>query len=85
MKDDVFEIELQELKTTVIEHNKNRKWWQPKWKLIENMLFYTITYNGFPNPFNIHETIYGLSWTAFPKEHHTLLKPEELQWNSFDG
>ena len=73
-------MKLQELKDAVAEQNENRKWWQPKWNLIENNLFFSICYNGFPNPFNIHKTMYGLSWTAFPKKHHALLKPESLQW-----
>ena len=75
-----FKVGLQNLNDAVTEHNKNRKWWQPKWKLIENALFYSICYNGFPNPFNLHRTMYGVSWSAFPKEHHALFKPEELRW-----
>lgn len=75
-----FKMKLQRLKNAVTEHNENRKWWQPKWKLIENALFFSICCNGFPNPLNIHTTAYGLSWTAFPKEHHALLKPESLYW-----
>ena len=76
-----FEMKLQNLKNSITKHNANKKWWQPKWKLNENFLFFSIRYNGFPNPFNLHKTMWGLSWSAFPKENHVLLKPEELQWN----
>ena len=75
-----FKIGLQRLKDAVAEHNDNRKWWQPEWKLIENALFFSICYNDFPNPLNLHKTIYGWSWSAFPKEHHAILKPESLYW-----
>jgi len=73
-----FETKLQDLNNTIIEHNAKKKWWQPKWKLNENFLFFSIYYNGFPNPFNIHRTMYGLSWSAFPKEHRALIKPKSL-------
>ena len=75
-----FKIGLQKLKDAVAEHNDNRKWWHPEWKLTENPLFFSISYNGFPNILNIHRTMYGWSWTAFPKEHHALLKPKRLHW-----
>jgi len=78
-----FETKLQNLKDAITEHNANKKCWQPKWKLNESFLFFSIYYNGFPNPFKIHKTMWGWSWSAFPKEYHALLKPEELQWDGF--
>ncbi len=74
-----FEEELEKLKDVIAEHNANRKWWQPVWKLNENFLFYSICYDGFPNPFNLHRTMYGWSWTAFPKGYHALQKPEDAR------
>ena len=76
MVKDTFEKELQKIKDVVDENNAHHRWWQPKWKLVENFLFFTVCYNGFPNPFHIHKTMYGLSWSAFPKEYHALLKPD---------
>jgi len=75
-----FETKLQDLKSAITEHNEDRKWWQPEWRLNESFLFFSIYYNGFPNPLKIHRTMYGLSWSAFPKGYHALLKPKELQW-----
>ncbi len=76
MSEKPFEEKLQYLKDAITEHNKNKHWWQPKWKLNENFLFFSIYYNGFPNPFHIHRTMWGLSWSAFPKEHHVIMKPD---------
>ena len=74
-----FKTQLQDLKDIVTLHNENKRWWQPEWKLNENFIFFTIYYNGFPNPFKLHKTIYGLSWSAFPKEHQPLLIPEDMR------
>jgi hypothetical protein len=71
-----FEQKLQELKDAVAFHNKNKHWWKPKWRLVENFLFFSICYDGFPWPWNLHQTMYGLSWTAFPKGYHALSKPD---------
>ena len=75
-----FKIGLQRLEDAVDGHNANRKWWQPEWKLIENALFFSISYNGFPNLLNLHRTMYGWSWAAYPKDYHALLKPKRLHW-----
>lgn len=73
-KEKEFEARLQGLKDAITEHNDNRKFWQPKWHLNENYLFFSITYNGFPNPFNIHRGREGWNWSAFPKGRHILIK-----------
>lgn len=73
-----FKVKLQILKDAVTEHNGKKKWWQPKWKLNDGFLFCSIYYNGFPNLFEIHRTLWGWSWSSFPEEHHALMKPDKL-------
>ena len=72
-----FEQELQKLKDAVASHNNDKHWWQREWYLGENFLGYYIAYNGFPWFWNLHQTMYGLSWTAFPKGYHLLFKPKK--------
>ena len=73
-----FMVELQILKDAIIGHNEKKKWWQPKWKLNEGSLLFSICYSGFPNPLKIQKTWWGWSWLVFPEEYDALMKPDKL-------